>query len=172
MPGGNQVEVYRYHLQPGYIFTSSEPALVTTVVGTCVAVCLYDRRRRYGGINHFLFPKAGRQGKRTPQYGDVAVSALIRLMLSQGSRIEDIEAQIFGGGRRDLDEKWDLGWKNVKMARKILKKKGIPIMSEDVGGVKGRRVIYHTSTNEAIIMKTGKIRRGDWHPYRPRLSAS
>ena len=50
MPETNQVEPYRYHLQPGYIFTSPEPALVTAVVGTCVAVCLYDRRLKYGGM--------------------------------------------------------------------------------------------------------------------------
>jgi chemotaxis protein CheD len=55
------------------------------------------------------------------------------------------------------------------MAKKILKKKGIPVVSEDVGGIKGRRLVYHTRTNEAIIMKTHRLRRGDYYPYRERV---
>jgi len=172
MPGKKEVEVYRYHLQPGYIFLTSEPTLVSAVVGSCVVVCVYDRRLKSGGMNHFLFPKAGHNDKLTPQYGDVALPALIRMMVSQGSRIKDMEAQIFGGGQRHLDDHSDLGRRNVKTARRILKKKGIPVVSQDVGGVKGRRVVFHTVTNEAIVMKTGEIRQGDWHPYRYRLAAS
>ena len=171
MPESREVEAFRYHLQPGYIFTSLEPALVTTVVGTCVAVCLHDRRLKSGGVNHFFFPKAGRQTRPTPQYGNVSVPALIRMMVSQGSRIEDLEAQIFGGGWRSLSDSSSVGAKNIKMAHKILKKKGIPIVSEDTGGIMGRRVVFHTRTNETIVMKTQKIRRGDWHPYRARLSS-
>jgi chemotaxis protein CheD len=170
MAATHEVEVYKYHLQPGYIFTTTEPALVSAVIGTCVAVCLYDRRLKTGGMNHFLFPKTGRREKTTAQFGNVAVSALIRLMISQGSRVGDMEAQLFGGGSRSLDDRTDVGRRNVKMARKILKKKGIPIVSEDVGGVKGRRVVFHTRTNEAIVMKTDKLRLGDWYPYRQRLA--
>ncbi|MEW5722126.1 MAG: chemotaxis protein CheD, partial [Thermodesulfobacteriota bacterium] len=169
MPENREVEVFRYLLQPGYIFTSSEPSLVTTVVGTCVAVCLYDRRRKMGGMNHFLYPKAGRREKTTPQFGNVAIPALIRMMVSQGCREEDMEAQLFGGGSGYLNDPHGVGRQNVKMARKILKKRGIPIVSEDVGGTKGRRLIYHTWTNEAIVMKTHRLRRGDWYPYRARL---
>ena len=172
MPETNQVEPFRYHLQPGYIFTTSDPSLVTAVVGTCVAVCLWDRRRKFGGVNHFLFPRAPRRGKTTAHYGNVAVPALIRMMIRQGSRLEDIEAQIFGGGCRDLSDRNNIGRQNVKVARRILKKKGIPVLSEDVGGVMGRRVVFHTRTNETIIMKTRKIRGGDWHPYRTRALAN
>lgn len=171
MVKSRSVQVYRYQLQPGYIFTSPEPALLSTVVGTCVAVCLYDRRRKCGGMNHFLYPAAGRRARPTPRYGDAAVLGLIRMMLAQGSRVEDMEAQIFGGGQRCLSDPGGVGRRNVKMARRILKKKGIPIVSEDVGGVKGRRVLFHTVTNEVLVMKTSKVRWGDWHPYRFRLAA-
>ncbi|MBF0530672.1 MAG: chemotaxis protein CheD [Deltaproteobacteria bacterium] len=168
-----EIEVYRYHLQPGYIFSTVEPSLVTAIVGTCVAVCLHDRRLKTGGINHFLYPKAGWLNKTTPQFGDVAIPALIRMMLSQGSRIEDLEAQIIGGASKSWNDlSSDIGKKNVKIARKILKSKGIPIVSEDVGGLKGRRIVFHTMTNETIIMKTNKLRRGDFYPYRERITAN
>jgi chemotaxis protein CheD len=170
MAGMNEIEVFRYHLQPGYIFSSLEPALISTVVGSCVAVCLFDRRLQFGGMNHFLYSKVPWRGKTTAQYGDVALPALIRIMTHQGSRVQDLEAQLFGGAARSLDDHWDMGLKNVKVARKILKKNGIPIVSEDVGGVKGRRLIYHTRTNETVVMKTHRLRRGDYYPYRFRLA--
>jgi chemotaxis protein CheD len=169
MTTNRAVEVFRYHITPGQIFTCAEQAMVSAVLGTCVAVCVHDRRLKIGGMNHFLYPKSGFFGSVSNDYGDVAIPALINKMRRQGSRIEDLEAQIFGGGEIQ-GEKWgSTGVKNVKIARKLLKKNGIKIVSEDVGGLKGRRLIYHTGTNEALVMKTHRIRRGDYFPYRLRL---
>lgn len=168
MPESREIEVYKYFLKPGYIFTSPGPALISTVLGSCVAVTLFDKQNKCGGMNHFLFPNSGRRNKPTPQYGNVALAALIRMLLKQGSRIKDMEAQIFGGGKYSMRDKSDTGRKNVKMARKMISKKGIPIVSEDVGGFKGRRIVLHSATNEALVMRTDKIRRGDWSPYRLR----
>jgi chemotaxis protein CheD len=120
-------------------------------------------------MNHFLYPKSGFFGSASNDYGDVAIPALINKLRRQGSRVEDLEAQIFGGGEIQGDKWGSTGGKNVKIARKILKKNGIKIVSEDVGGLKGRRLIFHTGTNEALIMKTHRIRRGDYYPYRLRL---
>lgn len=169
MPNNRAVEVYRYHITPGQIFTCAEQAMVSAVLGTCVAVCLHDRRLKIGGMNHFLYPKSGFFGSASNDYGDVAIPALINKLRRQGSRVEDLEAQIFGGGEIQGDKWGSTGGKNVKIARKILKKNGIRIVSEDVGGLKGRRLIFHTGTNEALIMKTHRIRRGDYYPYRLRL---
>ncbi|MDR1676906.1 MAG: chemotaxis protein CheD [Deltaproteobacteria bacterium] len=169
MSTNSAVEVYRYHLTPGQIFTCAEQAMVSAVLGTCVAVCLHDRRLKIGGMNHFLYPKSGFFGSVSNDYGDVAITSLINKLRRQGSRVEDLEAQIFGGGEIQGDKWGSTGGKNVKIARKILKKNGIRIVSEDVGGLKGRRLIYHTGTNEALVMKTHRIRRGDYFPYRLRL---
>ncbi|MDR2387491.1 MAG: chemotaxis protein CheD [Deltaproteobacteria bacterium] len=169
MTNNRAVEVFRYHITPGQIFTCAEQAMVSAVLGTCVAVCLHDRRLKIGGMNHFLYPKSGFFGSASNDYGDVAIPALINKLRRQGSRVEDLEAQIFGGGEIQGDKWGSTGGKNVKIARKILKKNGIKIVSEDVGGLKGRRLIFHTGTNEALIMKTHRIRRGDYYPYRLRL---
>ncbi|MDR2302233.1 MAG: chemotaxis protein CheD [Deltaproteobacteria bacterium] len=169
MTNTRAVEVFRYHITPGQIFTCAEQAMVSAVLGTCVAVCLHDRRLKIGGMNHFLYPKSGFFGSASNDFGDVAIPALINKLRRQGSRVEDLEAQIFGGGEIQGDKWGSTGGKNVKIARKILKKNGIKIVSEDVGGLKGRRLIFHTGTNEALIMKTHRIRRGDYYPYRLRL---
>lgn len=168
MSGANELELYKYFLRPGYIFTTPGPALISTVLGSCVAVCLHDRAKKWGGMNHFLYPSSGRRFRPTPQYGDVALSALIRMLIKQGSRLRDMEAQIFGGATTMTRDRNDVGRKNVKMARRIMKKRGIPILSEDTGGFMGRRIVYHSATNETIVMRTSKIRRGDWFPYRHR----
>ena len=172
MTTNKALEVYRYHLEPGGVFTCGEPAMVSTVLGTCVAVCLHDRRLKIGGMNHFLYPKTSAFSSPTPEYATYSIPALIKKMQKQGSRLEDIEAQIFGGGElMGLSGSGRVGDKNVKIARKLLKKSGIRIVSEDVGGLKGRRLIFHTGTNEALVMKTHRIRRGDYYPYRQRLGA-
>jgi len=172
MATNNAVEVYRYHLEPGGVFACGEPAMVSAVLGTCVAVCLHDRRLKIGGMNHFLYPKTSAFGRPTQQYATVSIPALIKMLQKQGSRIEDMEAQIFGGGELlGAVSGGNIGYKNVKMARKLLKKNGIRVVSEDVGGLKGRRLIFHTGTNEALVMKTHRIRRGDYYPYRQRLGA-
>ncbi|MDR0355957.1 MAG: chemotaxis protein CheD [Deltaproteobacteria bacterium] len=169
MTTNHALEVYRYHLTPGNLFSSPEQAMVSAVLGTCVAVCLHDRRLKIGGMNHFLYPKSGFFGSASNEYGDVAIPALINKLRRLGSRPEDMEAQIFGGGDAAGDRWGSTGGKNVKIARKILKKHGINVVSEDVGGLKGRRLIFHTGTNEALVMKTHRIRRGDYYPYRLRL---
>jgi chemotaxis protein CheD len=143
--------------------------MISAVLGTCVAVCLHDRRLKIGGMNHFLYPKSGFFGSSSNEYGDVAIPALIDKLRRMGSRPQDLEAQIFGGGTVVLDRD-ATGDKNVKIARKILKKNGISVVSEDVGGYKGRRLIFHTGTNETLVMKTHRIRRGDYFPYRERLN--
>lgn len=172
MTTNRALEVYRYHLEPGGVFACGEPAMVSAVLGTCVAVCLHDRRLKIGGMNHFLFPKPRAFGQSTDQHATVSIPALIKMMRKHGCRLEDIEAQIFGGSAHaGLSGSGDLGAKNIKMARKILKKNGIRVVSEDVGGFKGRRLIFHTGTNEALVMKTHRIRRGDYYPYRQRIGA-
>ncbi|MDR1608776.1 MAG: chemotaxis protein CheD [Deltaproteobacteria bacterium] len=168
MTTNTAVDVYRHHLIPGQLFACGEQAMVSAVLGTCVAVCLHDRRLKIGGMNHYLYPKSGFFGSSSNEYGDVAIPALIDKLLRLGSRVQDLEAQIFGGGDNGL--RHNTGEKNVKMARKLLKKNGVAVVSEDVGGFKGRRLIFHTGTNETLVMKTHRVRRGDYYPYRERLT--
>ncbi len=173
MSGTQALEVYRYHLEPGKVFALGEPALISAVLGTCVAVCLHDRRLKIGGMNHFLYPrtKMFSNSRPDPQYAEFSIPALIKQMQKKGCRTEDLEAQIFGGSQLMGLADSNLGEKNIKMARRLLKKNGIRVVSEDVGGFKGRRLIYHTGTNETMVMKTHRLRRGDYYPYRQRLGA-
>jgi chemotaxis protein CheD len=156
-----------YFLRPGYIYVPGEPTLISTVLGSCVAVCLWDRERRYGGMNHFLYPFVRDPYRATAKFGNVATRALIRLLLQGGSRKEQLESQIFGGSHPENNggEGVKVSNENIEIARRILTTSGIPIVSQDVGGTRGRKLVFNSSTNEVVVVRVDRLRDSDWYPY-------
>jgi len=162
---GSSPAAITYFLAPGYIFVATRPAVISSVLGSAVSVCLYDRKRKLGGMNQFQLPEIRDRQKATARYGNAATLALVRMMEENGCAIRALEAQIIGGAfNRDVSES-DVGRANVEVARRVLGRKGIRIVSEDVGGVKGRKVIFNTGVNEVAVMKVDRLRAVDWHPY-------
>jgi len=154
-----------YFLQPGYIFVPDNPPDISTVLGSGVSVCIYDKKKRMGGMNHFQLPHVATKGKTTALYGNVATIALLKMIFAQNSSIKNLEAQIFGGAYHSKKNNKDIGRENVEIAIKILLKKQISISSKDVGGEKGRKVIFNTSTNDVAVLRVEKLRDEDWYPY-------
>jgi len=153
-----------YFLRPGFIYMPERPTVISTVLGSSVSVSLYDKKLKTGGMNHFLFPHGNRE-KSTALYGNIAVPVLIRMMMDNGSRRSHLEAQIFGGAfNTDLSNR-DIGQDNFRTARQILDRKHIRIVSEDVGGSKGRKVVFNTNSYEIGILKVERLRDSDWYPY-------
>jgi chemotaxis protein CheD len=169
MPLGEQdfqpIERFQYFLKPGYVFLSPEPSLISTVLGSAVTVCLWDRKHRYGGVAHFLYPEIKPPNKTTTQYGNVAILTLIKLLINDGSEKTSLEAQVFGGGDPNSYNSETLGNQNILIAKKILTQQGILITSEDVGGSRGRKLVFKTDTNEAVVLKVDRLRQEDWFPY-------
>ncbi len=146
------MQITHYFLEPGHIFINPEQSVVTTSLGSCVSVCLYDRKEKYGGMNRFIVPKSGRNEPATAKYGNAATIGLIRIMLKNGSDIRNIRAQIFGGAA-PAHSKEKTGKRNIKVAKKILKRFKIPIISEDIGGNLERKVAFNTQTGETVVYK-------------------
>jgi chemotaxis protein CheD len=159
------VAAENYFLKPGYIFLSVTPTIISTVLGSSVSVCLYDRKRKVGGMNHFKLPVVADPMKSTAEYGNVSTLTLIRMMIEDGSKRRHIEAQIFGGAFRPEASGPDVGNDNVRVARKVLARERLRVVSEDVGGQKGRKIVFDTAKNEIAIVRVEKIREGDWYPY-------
>ena len=142
------------YLVPGQLFASAEPAELSTILGSCVAVCLWDPRSRAGGANHFLLPDWAGNGSASTRYGNVAVERLLQQMERFGSLRRDLQAKLFGGAavieafRNRADH---LGAKNVELARRLLRELGIPVVAEDVGGNRGRRVVFRTDSGLALV---------------------
>jgi len=154
-----------YFLKPGYIYLPMRPTVVSTVLGSCVTVVLWDRKRKRGGINHFQLPHCRKAEKTTARYGDASTLMLIRMMIQDGSKRKHLEAQIFGGAYNKEISSKDIGLENIRIARKVLARYGIRIVSEDVGGERGRKIIFDAVLNEVAVLKVERLREGDWHPY-------
>lgn len=156
------IVTFEYFLKPGYVLANREESIVRTVVGNAVTVTIFDRKNCFGGINHFILPITKDRRRATPQFGNVSVTALCRMMFDLGGNPSSLEAQIMGGATRHDFSDGGLGQKNIEIARKMLAKFRIPVVSEDIGGQRGRKVIYHSGTNETVIYKVDKIRNSDW----------
>jgi chemotaxis protein CheD len=154
-----------YFIRPGYIFLPAAQTKISAVLGSSVAVALYDKAMKKGGMTHFLYPEKNEADKPTAIFGDISTRTLIKMLLRKGSRKKYLEAQIFGGAFNNEFSDEDIGKRNILSARKILAGQNIPVTSEDTGGQKGRKIIFDTHTNEIVILKVDKLRKSDWYPY-------
>jgi chemotaxis protein CheD len=135
----------KVYLHPGHIYVTDQPVDVTTVVGSCVSVCLWDRETRWAGINHYVLP-AVVGGAPSMKHGDVAMHALIERLIKEGATPRTLRARLFGGScviEAFRGTGTDLGSKNVGVARRVLAHHRIPILQEDVGGGTGRKLVFH-----------------------------
>ena len=153
-------------IKPGYGFVPSEFARLWTVVGATVAVTLYDSRRGMGGMTHYCLPHLRQGQPATSLYAIPALSWLIRQFLMTGSNRADLEAQVFGGAenRDHADYRPQLHKENVQVGVDTLTKNGITISTMDVGGSRGRKVIFNCLTGESVVARVAQIRRTDWYP--------
>jgi len=151
-----------HFLYPGTVFSAPEPHRVTTVLGSCVSVCLWDRKAGIGGINHFMLPLWNGEGLSTPRYGNIAIDRLFEGMLRLGCRREGLIAKIFGGAALWSNPRGLLavGDRNVELARQTLREQGIPILASQVGGDVGRKIIFHTGTGEVMLRRCAPSRPG------------
>lgn len=143
------------YLHAGHILVSRDPCRVTTVLGSCVAVGVWDPVSGIGGINHFLLPDRLGAGAPSPRFGNVAVHALIEGVIAAGAHRHALRAKVFGGAcvlrAFQKDGAWHLGSKNVDVARRLLREEGIPIAVEDVEGTRGRKLIFQTHDGAAWV---------------------
>jgi chemotaxis protein CheD len=143
----------RLPVLPGQITVCLDSTVLSTVLGSCVAVCVWDCKLQIGGMSHFLLPHhLGRRHGEPGRFGELAVSILIERMTEFGSRAGSLQAKLFGGAALSgTSQARALGTKNVEVARQALAARGIPVVSEEVGGERGRKLIFATDDGEAWV---------------------
>ena len=144
------------YVHVGQLFTSPKACTVTTILGSCVSVCLWDPTTGAGGLNHFLLPQCVENGISSPRFGNVAIHRLLDELAGLGSPRARLKAKVFGGASvidafQSANE--SLGMKNVDLARRLLSDAGIPIIAEDVGGAQGRKLVFQTGDGAAWVRK-------------------
>ena len=138
-----------------YVSTTGE--LLSTVLGSCVAVCLYDPIERIGGMNHILLPGEYNMQKMTDaaRYGVNAMELLINGLMKKGASRKMLQAKIFGGAAvlSTVSDMYGMGARNIAFVQKFLDAESIPLLSSDVGGEKARKIFFNTGTGEVLLKR-------------------
>jgi len=133
------------YLHPGQIFATADPAVVTTILGSCVAVCLFDPVSRVTGINHYLLAKNPSRGTDNARYGDTAMEELLAAMGKHGAKVDRVVAKMFGGACvlpvMAASKFRSIGDQNVEVAKKFLESHRIEIAANETGGGRGRKLV-------------------------------
>lgn len=152
-------------INPGEYLVSEEDIIISTVLGSCIAVVLYDINLGLGGMNHFMLPGAFRPhpmqgGRVNPQdfleesarYGMYAMEVLINELLKRGANRKKIQAKVFGGAsviHRNDEGRKNIADTNIDFVFEYLETERIPLVSFDVGGSLARKIFF--------FVKTGKV---------------
>jgi chemotaxis protein CheD len=153
----------KIHVIQGEHAVSNDPdVMMTTILGSCVAVCLRDTQIGIGGMNHFLLPEGKAEGlDEGRRYGAFAMELLINEILRAGGRRERMEAKLFGGARM-FGGLSDVGASNAAFAEKFLRDEGIPVVGGSLGGFGARRVQYWPNSGRAqqrTVTDTNEVAR-------------
>ena len=142
-------------VQGDYGVSDDPQRMLTTVLGSCVAVCMYDVRAKVGGMNHFLLPGGGYASSSAKSSGLNMMELLINGLLKAGARRSNFQAKLFGGAHM-IEGLTNIGNENAEFAREFLNYEGIPIIGESLGGDKARRVRFWPTSGKASQKLMGR----------------
>jgi chemotaxis protein CheD len=136
--------------------------LITHGLGSCIAVIVYDPRRKVGGMLHFQLPASSLSPQRAAEspgtFGDTGIPLLFEKMYALGCRKEDIVVKAAGGGNfHDDNGTFDIGKRNHTMMRKIFWKAQVLVSAEDVGGCKSRTARLFLDTGQVTIQSGSEV---------------
>jgi len=130
---------------------------ISTILGSCVATCLYDEVAGIGGMNHFLLPDGDGAPLNSARFGVNAMELLINALIKEGANRRHLKAKVFGGGRM-IAGLTDIGQKNAIFVRDFLKREGIACFGESLGGTQARRIEFWPGTGRARQRLLGEAR--------------
>ncbi|NDW21738.1 chemoreceptor glutamine deamidase CheD [Alteromonas hispanica] len=151
---------YAVKILPGEFYATNDDTMIVTVLGSCVAVCLYDAIKKVRGMNHFLLPNDETTRLSlipdSARYGCFAMELLINQMLKLGAEKRNLTAKVFGGGNvmKGFIQN-NVGERNVEFTFDYLKQEQIPVLASDVLNFYPRKV-YFSADNGVVNVK--KIR--------------
>lgn len=159
-----RIETYKHGeritIDPGEYYSTCTPGVISTLLGSCIATCLYDPKNRMIGMNHFMLSNT-RYSRDLPihiseagRYGIHAMELLINDMMARGANRKQLRAKVFGGATIIYRESASsnfccVGQVNSKFIREFLDSEGIPVEAEDLGGDFGR--VIHFSNGDFSV---------------------
>jgi chemotaxis protein CheD len=142
---------------PGEYYATVRPMLIVTVLGSCVATCIWDKTNGIGGMNHFMLPsltEATETNNTSARYGTYAMEVLINQLLDMGAQPENLEAKIFGGSNLPKSVIMPkAGERNAAFVRNYLNKERIPIVAEDLLDAHPRKIYFFPDQGTVMVKK-------------------
>lgn len=158
-PGEASFFYYDPHFQqiavkvlPGEYYVTTDDMVIMTVLGSCIAACIWDSRLRIGGMNHFMLPEGG--ADTSGRYGSYAMELLINELIKRGSTREYMQAKVFGGGAVISGmTSMNVGERNTQFVLDYLATERIPVVSKDVMDIYPRKVVFFPVTGKAMVKR-------------------
>lgn len=155
MIAAETLKVRSSYLHPGQVAAFAEPTQVTTILGSCVSICLFDEHLSLAGLNHFVMPDLS-SAEPSARFAGPAFEELLERIRALGARMTHLQAKVFGGsGILGASYEDTIGARNVVVARALLSLCDIPIVGEDVGGAAGRKLLFDTRDGSAWVRRLG-----------------
>ena len=155
VPKTAEEEAGAVYVHPGRLAVTKNGESFVTVVGSGIAICLWDPMRGAGGMAHFLLPEAG-SAPPAPRYGDIAMRSLVSEIEKAGAHRPALRARVYGGSAPPIDAaSGHIGDRNVAAALGFLRTHGIPLVERDIGGAGGRKVQFSPKDGTAQVGRIG-----------------
>ncbi len=146
-------------IHPGEYLATDEDIIISTVLGSCIAVALHDASTGLGGLNHFMLPGElhGHDfyTEESGRYGMYAMELLINDMLKAGARRDRLVAKVFGGGHVLSTSAGNIPDSNITFALEFLETERIPVASSDVGGTDARKILFFVTSSRVLLKRFG-----------------
>ncbi len=147
-------------LKTGQIYISDEPACVNTILGSCISVTMFNSVNKISAICHAFLPNA--RGSRSYKYVDNSIIQMIKEFKKRGIAPDEIDAKLFGGAELLFPKNSScrlitVGRQNIYSAHETLKKFNLKLINSDIGGDRGRKILFYTNTGEVYLKRQGKI---------------
>jgi len=144
----------------GDIGVGKSPESIETLLGSCVAIILYDKGKKIGGLAHVMLPKSRMQKEKNPgKYVDTAIPELITKIVKMGARKDRLTVKLAGGAMfGNNSNNIDVGKKNIEASKIEIKKIGLRVSSEDLGGDTGRTITLSLKDGSVMVRKGSELK--------------
>jgi chemotaxis protein CheD len=171
-------------LFPGQVYVGDGAELIGTVLGSCIAACIWDELAGVGGMNHFMLPIHGEgsdanthwhcaANNAATRYGNHAMEYLINELLKRGASRTQLKVKVFGGAQV-MSSLTDIGQRNILFVSDYIKTEGLTLVAQDVGDIYARKVEFFPSNGRARVKRLRAERQAELarteHAYRETLA--
>ncbi|NRB40912.1 MAG: chemoreceptor glutamine deamidase CheD [Pseudomonadales bacterium] len=177
MPGFNHINRFfdkrcgcpMVTIKPGEYYITQHDEIISTVLGSCISVCIFDEHVKIGGMNHFMLPSQGDRGSSwemttvnsTTRFGNFAMEQLINKLLARGCQHDNLKFKVFGGGNIIPGDSINVGDNNIHFIKTFMADEGYKVIAHDVGDIFPRKVQFFPLTGKVNVKKLPTVNRDE-----------